>query len=200
MILSNAKRLKGTSFGISRDYPSEISEARKELWPEFKMAREKYGPRRVSLRFPASLVINGDTVKDLFPDWHEVLKGSRNSDVRNRIDEQVKVLATEVVKASSSFKPTLDFDSDDTDDDSEMETSIPNHQQNATNISTANIQLSTSEKNKRQAPAIPSTPPVNTHPCSPPLNLSKPSAATSTTDSGGSPHTGYPALSHVTNV
>ncbi|KAH3833418.1 hypothetical protein DPMN_106728 [Dreissena polymorpha] len=42
-IMDNAKLLRGTYFGISRDYLREISDARKQLWPEFKAARDKYG-------------------------------------------------------------------------------------------------------------------------------------------------------------
>lgn len=41
-ILSKAYQLKGTTFGINRDYPREIVEARSKLWPEYKQNREKY--------------------------------------------------------------------------------------------------------------------------------------------------------------
>lgn len=32
LILEQAHRLKGTVFGLSRDYPAEISNARKTIW------------------------------------------------------------------------------------------------------------------------------------------------------------------------
>ena len=137
IILKNATRLKGTTFGISRDYPVEISEARQELWPDFKVAREKYGPRRVSIKYSASLVINGDTVKDMFPDWHQLLNGSRHFDVREQIDEQVKALASEALK---SYQATTNTDTADSDQESEMEKTIPlNLKQNVTVASKENI-------------------------------------------------------------
>ena len=39
-ILSSARVLKGTSYGISRDYPQEITRARQKLWPQYKAAQE----------------------------------------------------------------------------------------------------------------------------------------------------------------
>lgn len=201
MILKNASRLKGTSFGISRDFPSEISDARKELWPEFKRARAKYGPRGVSIRYPAALIINGDTVKDLFPDWFTVLKGSRNSDVRSRVEEQVKVLASEVVRASKTFHAPIESDSDD-DQDSDMETqtSTPINTPHTATVHTTSTQLPMSDKQKRPAPAIPSTPPVNAMPWTSPLNLTKTLDAPSTTDHGGSQPSGDQIQSPVTAV
>ena len=89
-VLSKARMLKGTTFGISRDYPREIRDARRELWDEYKTARSKYGNRNVKLQFPAALVVNGDKVRDLFPGWHSILQGSRNSNVGARVKENFK--------------------------------------------------------------------------------------------------------------
>lgn len=36
LILSNAGRLRSTEFGINRDYPKEISNARRSLWGKYK--------------------------------------------------------------------------------------------------------------------------------------------------------------------
>ena len=128
-ILSNASNLKGTSYGISRDYPAEINEARKDLWPEYKKAREKYGPKKVSITFPAALKVNGVIIKDHFPEWSEVLKGSRNSNVSNRVQEKVKILASEIIVATQrqipSFGPVSESDSDDESTDMDASTSIP---------------------------------------------------------------------------
>ncbi|MCG8033763.1 MAG: hypothetical protein JAZ03_16535, partial [Candidatus Thiodiazotropha taylori] len=77
-ILSLARSLKGTSFSISRDYPPEIVNARKSLWPKFKDARSNFA-NQVSIAYPAKLIINGVVAIDLFPDWNEVLRGSRIS-------------------------------------------------------------------------------------------------------------------------
>ena len=90
--MDNAKLLRGTSFGISRDYPREISDARKQLWPEFKAARDKYGAQNVKLVFPAALMIRGETVNNFFPDWHSTLRGSRNADVTAHVEQRFQQL------------------------------------------------------------------------------------------------------------
>ena len=58
MVMKEAKRLKGTRFSIDRDYPSEIAEARKKLWPEVKRLRGIPG-QNVQLQFPARIVLSG---------------------------------------------------------------------------------------------------------------------------------------------
>ncbi|KAH3697268.1 hypothetical protein DPMN_084760 [Dreissena polymorpha] len=65
--------MDSTSFDISRDYPREISDARKQTWPDFKAALDKYGTKNVKMAFPAALVIHGETVTNAFPDWHSTL-------------------------------------------------------------------------------------------------------------------------------
>ena len=40
LILSNAKRLKGR-YGINRDYPEEIADARRDLYKELKQIESK---------------------------------------------------------------------------------------------------------------------------------------------------------------
>ena len=40
-VIRNAKLLRGTHYSINRDYPKEISDARRELWPELKAIRER---------------------------------------------------------------------------------------------------------------------------------------------------------------
>ena len=75
-ILSNARSLKGTPFGISRDYPPEITRARQALWPRLKEARENRF-NHVTIGYPAKLIVNGAIICNLFPDWDAVMKGSR---------------------------------------------------------------------------------------------------------------------------
>ena len=77
-ILSLAHMLKGTPYGISRDYPQEITHARQKLWPQYKAAREN-PLNRVTIGYPAKLIVNGVVVCDLFPEWNSVNKGSRIS-------------------------------------------------------------------------------------------------------------------------
>ena len=81
MVMKEAKRLKGTRFSIDRDYPSEITEAGKKLWPEVKRLREIPG-QNVQLRFPARTVLSGQITKDAFPHWDETLKSEIMKDFR----------------------------------------------------------------------------------------------------------------------
>ena len=76
-ILAKAHTLQGTDFGINRDYPDEIVKARSKLWAEYKVEKPKYPRGRVYIGFPAKLVVDGDVMRDEFPDWHGILKGSR---------------------------------------------------------------------------------------------------------------------------
>lgn len=76
LILEKAFRLKGSNNAVSRDYPQEISSARKSLWGQFKEARS-IDRNRVQIKYPARLVVNGNTVRDCFPDWDEVMQQKR---------------------------------------------------------------------------------------------------------------------------
>lgn len=77
-ILSIAHRLKGTKFSINRDYPQEIANARKQLWPEYKRLKNE-SPRgcKISLVYPAKIIKDGSVVADMFPDWNPILRGER---------------------------------------------------------------------------------------------------------------------------
>lgn len=74
-IIERAYRLKGSKFGIDRDYPKEIAAARQLLWPRFKELKQHNN--NVSLQYPARLVLNGRVIEDALPDWYEVLKATR---------------------------------------------------------------------------------------------------------------------------
>ena len=76
-IVTNSYKLKGTEYGVSRDYLKEIVTARSQLWPRYKTEKENHPNGKVCIGFPAKLVINGPVVKDKFPDWFAVLCGSR---------------------------------------------------------------------------------------------------------------------------
>ena len=76
-ILGSAPNLRGTAYGISRDYPNEISKARNSLWKQFKDIRDNNKNKKVSLGFPAKIMVDNAVVVDLFPDWFEILRDSR---------------------------------------------------------------------------------------------------------------------------
>ncbi len=78
LILSKAKLLANTPFGISRDYPTEIANARKELYPKFKELRQKNPNSQVTIQFPAKLVVDKTTVTDMLPDWRWAMTRSRH--------------------------------------------------------------------------------------------------------------------------
>ena len=77
MILENANKLKDTSFGVNRDYPKEIVSARSKIWPAYKKAREENARGTVHIGYPAKLIVHKRVVLDEFPDWRNVLSGSR---------------------------------------------------------------------------------------------------------------------------
>ena len=76
LVLERAPNLRGTQYSVTRDYPKEISDARNALWPQYRKARENPSSK-VSIRFPARLVVDGVTIQDMFPDWYKVMNGSR---------------------------------------------------------------------------------------------------------------------------
>ena len=81
LIFENAYKLRNTEFGINRDYPREIIEARYKFWPMYKKARGENPKGTVYIGYPAKLIINKRVVADEFPDWRNVLRGSRIQDV-----------------------------------------------------------------------------------------------------------------------
>ena len=78
-IVSASAQLRGKPYGVSRDYPNEIVEARQSLWSRFKSIRDNNPNKRVSFGYPAKISIDGSCVVDLFPEWYDVLQGSRIS-------------------------------------------------------------------------------------------------------------------------
>ena len=65
--------------GINRDYPDEIVKARSRLWADYKAKKPKYPRGKVFIGFPAKLVVDGEVVRDVLPDWQTIMKGSRNA-------------------------------------------------------------------------------------------------------------------------
>ena len=76
-IMRNAYKLRGTAFGIDRQYPKEISQARSTLYKSDEAKHAKAQRQRVQIKYPAQLVINGTVVRDIFPDWQMVLNVDR---------------------------------------------------------------------------------------------------------------------------
>ena len=80
IIMSRAYMLKNTPFSIGYDLPKEIKDARKRLWDEVKRIRQTSPRVKFQIVYPAKLLIEGRVVRDEFPDWGKVMKGSRLTD------------------------------------------------------------------------------------------------------------------------
>ncbi|MCG8044773.1 MAG: hypothetical protein N0E48_03665, partial [Candidatus Thiodiazotropha endolucinida] len=76
-ILNQAKCLQGKGFRVEKDFPVEIAEARKRLWPKLKSERANNPRSKLTIVYPAKLIKNGRVIADEFPDWHKVLRTSR---------------------------------------------------------------------------------------------------------------------------
>ena len=76
-IMSQGRILKGTANSVSRDYPQEVTNARKLLWEELKSIKSQDNQVKVSVGYPAKLIVDNQVVLDLFPEWDSIMKGSR---------------------------------------------------------------------------------------------------------------------------
>ena len=77
LIMGNTWKLAGTLLSVNRDYPAEIVEARRSLYPMYKDWRDQNRYNKVSIQYPAKLIVNGQVKHDMFPDWSEVMAGYR---------------------------------------------------------------------------------------------------------------------------
>ena len=109
-VMDNVRELTGTTYGVSRDYHREIREARKELWQTYKDARTEFGAGNVKLIFPAELTVHGETVRNLFPGWKEILQGSRNSNVKTRTEIRLQAIVKPTLQAANQYQNTAPGD------------------------------------------------------------------------------------------
>lgn len=84
--MDNAHRLRGTHFFIDCDYPREIQEARKKLWPKFRECRQQNPRSKVKVVYPTKLIKDGKVVEDELPEWNHYIKQSRVTDSLQRIN------------------------------------------------------------------------------------------------------------------
>lgn len=76
-IMTRAYKLRGSNFGIDRQYPKEIRSARTELYQREDVKTAKMNRKKVQIRYPAKLYINDQLIEDKFPDWHKILSSDR---------------------------------------------------------------------------------------------------------------------------
>ena len=67
MVLQNAYKLKGSSFGISEQYPAEINKRRKNLYPIMREAKQQ---RRHVVLVRDRLFIDGDRPVNVDNVWN----------------------------------------------------------------------------------------------------------------------------------
>ena len=99
--MSRAFMLKDTPFSVDYDLPKEISVARKALWSELKALKTNNPRVKCQIIYPAKLVVDGKVVRDEFPDWYTVMKGSRLSDF-SYIDQ---TLSFDRARRTNKLKP-----------------------------------------------------------------------------------------------
>ncbi|KAH3751783.1 hypothetical protein DPMN_186353 [Dreissena polymorpha] len=59
----------------------------------------------MKMLFPAALSVHGEVIRNLFPDWHSVLRGSRNSDVPSRIDQRFQKITADYAISVDTQQP-----------------------------------------------------------------------------------------------
>ena len=118
LILENAYKLKGTPFGINKDYPREILNARVQIWPQYKKAREQNPNTSVYIGYPAKLIVKGRVVVDKFPDWKNIISKSR---IHEQSDTDYNITYNEPLNLNSAMGFTQEIaekehESNDSDD------------------------------------------------------------------------------------
>ena len=85
--MGNTRKLKVILLSVNRDYPIEITEARRDLYPMYKDWRDQNRYNKVSIQYPAKLIVNGEIKHDIFPDLSEVMAGYRVDSRQLRINK-----------------------------------------------------------------------------------------------------------------
>ena len=108
LIMSRAKQLRGTPYGVTRDYPPEIVKARQKNWPEYKKMKQQMSSNdQISISFPAKLIVNREVKVDLFPDWNRIMKGSRISVTEQYMDSSQTGFTTQRQDVETIYKQTV---------------------------------------------------------------------------------------------
>lgn len=110
LILSNVDKLQGSNFGINRDYPQEIVNARKPLFKEKKELKNQFPSAKISIQFPAKLIKDGHVIRDMFPNWHKVLKLDRLSQLEYSINNPEETVFDNETTESNDSDMELETD------------------------------------------------------------------------------------------
>ena len=134
-IMDNAYMLKGTPFGVDRDYPKEIATARKKLYSSEEAKEARSRRLKVQVKYPAKLFIDGKMIKNQFPDWFSILHDSRVDDFELEEDNG-QFAHCEWNPRNVSFNDQLkkDHDSNKTNNQSQYSCNTVIDDQNTTNV------------------------------------------------------------------
>ena len=90
MVMKNAYMLRNTRFGVDKDYPREITMARKQLYTCEEAKRASFVKRSVQIKYPARLYIDIKLVCDKFPEWFKIMGRNRTEEsntLNSRLDK-----------------------------------------------------------------------------------------------------------------
>ncbi|MEW8546070.1 MAG: hypothetical protein AB2693_21320 [Candidatus Thiodiazotropha sp.] len=124
LVISNAGKLKGSAFGINRDYPQEIVNARKVLYREKKLLKSQNPSANISIQYPAKLVVNGRTEQDMFPEWFTLMRRSRLAD---NTQSRVRIVDSSMSEQVFDSSVRLVSDESDMEQSSQFETEVTVH-------------------------------------------------------------------------
>jgi hypothetical protein len=113
IVMQKAYKLRGTKFGVDRDYPKEIANARKSLYNSLEAKQARQDKVKMYIKFPAKLFIKVVMVKDMFPEWPGVLGVSRIEDANQSVYARKKVYSNETEVDNISLGSPIASDRND---------------------------------------------------------------------------------------
>lgn len=118
MCIKKSFYLSGTEYAIDRDYPFEIQQARKRIWPEYKKLRDEKNSR-VRILYPAAISVDGTILHDQFPGWDRLVYGRdrqlvNRSQIRSGSLPRSDVTAVPATTAKSNSQPAVSWVSQST--------------------------------------------------------------------------------------
>ena len=108
VIMRKVYLLKNSGFGIDRQYPKEISTARSALYKSKEAVDARSSRRKVQIRYPAKLFIDGRCVKDMFPEWFNVLGTNRLVGFNTKLTKEEEDVGTKSKSRAYSNETIVD--------------------------------------------------------------------------------------------
>jgi hypothetical protein len=86
-IMGRARMLKDTPYSVDVDLPREIQQARSRLWPRFKKCKQENPRSKVTIVYPAKLIMDHRLIHDEMPEWGRYMRNDRLLEIEH-IDRQ----------------------------------------------------------------------------------------------------------------